>query len=102
MTVGAEDRSIVGVNALPMQAVVAEKDLQAAGASDVLDLLETTRLPERLLALGTSSARGARAAAFNDARTAVHALALEELASRDREHSRRVEPPAEEDDGRRR
>ena len=31
------------------------------------------------------SARGARAAAFNDARTAVRALALEELASRDRE-----------------
>ncbi len=60
-------------------------DLQAAGARDVLDLLETTRLPERLLGLGTSSARGARAAAFNEARTAVHALALEELASRDRE-----------------
>ncbi|WP_411277989.1 UvrD-helicase domain-containing protein [Gaiella sp.] len=60
-------------------------DLQAAGARDVLDLLETTRLPERLLALGTSSARGARAAAFNEARTAMHALALEELASRDRE-----------------
>jgi len=60
-------------------------DLQAAGARDVLDLLDTTRLPERLLTLGTSSARGARAAAFNEARTAVHALALEELASRDRE-----------------
>jgi ATP-dependent exoDNAse (exonuclease V) beta subunit len=60
-------------------------DLQAAGARDVLDLLETTRLPERLLDLGTSSARGARAAAFNEARSTVHALALEELASRDRE-----------------
>ena len=60
-------------------------DLQAAGARDVLDLLETTRLPERLLDLGTSSAKGARAAAFNEARSAAHALALEELASRDRE-----------------
>ncbi len=60
-------------------------ELQAAGAREALDLLETTHQPERLLALGTSSARGARAAAFNEARTAVHAVALEELASRDRE-----------------
>ena len=59
--------------------------LQVAAAREVIDLLETARLPERLLELSTSSARGARAAAFNDARRAVHALALEELASRDRE-----------------
>jgi ATP-dependent helicase/nuclease subunit A len=60
-------------------------DLQGAAAREVLDLLELTRLPERLLELGASSARGPRAAAFNDARTAVRALALEELAARDRE-----------------
>ena len=60
-------------------------EAQAAGAREVIDLLETTRLPERLLVLATSSARGARAAAFNDARRAVHSLALEELAARDRE-----------------
>ena len=60
-------------------------DLQRAAARDVLDLLETTRLPERLLELESAAARGPRAAAFNDARTAVRAIALEELASRDRE-----------------
>lgn len=59
-------------------------DLQRGAAREVLDLLETTRLPERLLQLDTVSARGARAAAFNDARTTVRALALEELAARDR------------------
>ena len=41
--------------------------------------------PSASSTLGTSAARGARAAAFNEARTAAHALALEELASRDRE-----------------
>ena len=51
----------------------------------MLDLLQTTRLPERLLELPAATVRGARAAAFNDARKAVRALALEELASRDRE-----------------
>lgn len=60
-------------------------EAQAAGAREVIDLLETTRSPERLLELATSSSRGARAATFNDARRAVHALALEELAARDRE-----------------
>ena len=59
--------------------------LQRAAARDVLDLLETTQLPERLLELDAISARGPRAAAFNEARTAVRALALEELAARDRE-----------------
>ena len=51
----------------------------------MIDLLETTQLPERLLELDAISARGPRAAAFNEARTAVRALALEELAARDRE-----------------
>jgi len=60
-------------------------DLQRGAAHDVLDLLQTTRLPERLLELAASTARGPRAAAFNDARSEVRALALEELASRDRE-----------------
>ncbi len=60
-------------------------ELQRLGARDVLDLLETTRDPEGLLALASSSARGARAAAFNEARTTARALALEELAARDRE-----------------
>ena len=51
----------------------------------MLDLLQTTRLPERLIELPESTVRGARAAAFSDARKDVRALALEELASRDRE-----------------
>ena len=59
--------------------------LQRTAARDVIDLLETTQLPERLLELDVISARGPRAAAFNEARTAVRALALEELAARDRE-----------------
>ena len=56
-----------------------------SAARDVLDLLQTTRLPERLIELPEGTVRGARAAAFSDARKAVRALALEELASRDRE-----------------
>jgi len=60
-------------------------ELQGAAAREVLELLEATRLPEGLLELGAATARGPRAAAFNDARTAVRALALEELAARDRE-----------------
>ncbi|MEI7760359.1 MAG: UvrD-helicase domain-containing protein [Thermoleophilia bacterium] len=59
-------------------------DLQVAGAREVLELLETTHLPERLLGLNTSSARGQRAALFNEARKVAYALALEELATRDR------------------
>ncbi len=58
---------------------------QRDAAVDVLDLLQTTRLPERLIELPAASVRGVRAAAFSDARKAVRALALEELASRDRE-----------------
>ncbi len=60
-------------------------DLQRTAARDVIELLETARLPERLLDLALPTARGPRAAAFNDARKAVYALALEELAARDRE-----------------
>jgi len=60
-------------------------ELQKDAAVDALDLLQTTHLPERLIELPSTSVRGARAAAFSDARKAVRALALEELASRDRE-----------------
>jgi ATP-dependent helicase/nuclease subunit A len=59
-------------------------DPQRGAARDVLDLLQTTHLPERLLELPTAVTRGARAAAFNDAKAAVRSLALEELAARDR------------------
>ena len=45
--------------------------LQRAAAREVLDLLETTRQPERLLDLASTTARGPRAAAFNEARKAV-------------------------------
>ena len=50
-----------------------------------LDLLGTTTLPERLLALGELKVRGPRAASFAEARDAAVAAALEELAARDRE-----------------
>ncbi len=63
----------------------AATDLQCVAAREVLDLLETTRLPERLLEIESPLARGARAAAFTETRKAVKALALEELAARDRE-----------------
>ncbi len=58
---------------------------QRDAAVDAHDLLQTTQLPERLIDLPPTTARGARAAAFSDARRSVRALALEELASRDRE-----------------
>ena len=70
------------------ESVVADgkaSDTMRSAARDVLDLLQTTRLPERLIELPEGTVRGARAAAFSDARKAVRALALEELASRDRE-----------------
>ena len=58
---------------------------QREAAVDTLDLLQTTQLPERLIELPATQVRGARAAAFSEARKLVRALALEELASRDRE-----------------
>ena len=58
---------------------------QRDAAVDTLDLLQTTQLPERLIELPATQVRGARAAAFSEARKLVRALALEELASRDRE-----------------
>ena len=58
---------------------------QKDAAADALDLLQTTSLPERLIELPSTTVRGVRAAAFSDARKNVHAIALEELASRDRE-----------------
>ncbi len=60
-------------------------DTMRSSARDALDLLQTTRLPERLIELPEATVRGARAAAFSDARKSVRSLALEELASRDRE-----------------
>jgi len=59
-------------------------DNQRAAAAAALDLLGATSLPERLLALGDLKTRGPRAAAFAEARDAVVAAALEELAARDR------------------
>ena len=50
-----------------------------------LELVEATTLPERLLALADLKTRGPRAAAFAEARDALVAAALEELAARDRE-----------------
>jgi ATP-dependent exoDNAse (exonuclease V) beta subunit len=58
---------------------------QRTAARGALDLLATTSLPERLLELEEHGARGVRAATYNDARKALRAAALEELAARDRE-----------------
>jgi ATP-dependent helicase/nuclease subunit A len=60
-------------------------DAQRAAAAGALRLIEETTLSERLLALDEFKARGPRASSFNDARDAVRAGALEELAARDRE-----------------
>ena len=60
-------------------------EAQRGAASAALDLIAATALPERLLPLLDLKARGPRAAAFAEARDAVVATALEELATRDRE-----------------
>ncbi len=60
-------------------------ELQRAAAGAALEALAVSTLPERLLAIGDLKARGPRAATFGEARDAVVAAALEELASRDRE-----------------
>jgi ATP-dependent exoDNAse (exonuclease V) beta subunit len=60
-------------------------DTQRAAAGAALELLEAASLPERLLSLGDLKTRGPRAAAFSEARDALVAAALEELAARDRE-----------------
>jgi ATP-dependent exoDNAse (exonuclease V) beta subunit len=60
-------------------------ELQRGAAQGTLDLLTATTLPERLLALTEMKARGPRSATFVEAREAVAAAALEELAARDRE-----------------
>ena len=57
---------------------------QRAAAAAAIDVLETTTLPERLLGLTDLKARGPRAAAFSEARDALVAAALEDLAARDR------------------
>jgi ATP-dependent exoDNAse (exonuclease V) beta subunit len=60
-------------------------ELQRGAAQGALDLVAATTLPERLLALAELKARGPRGASFVEAREAVVAAALEELAARDRE-----------------
>jgi ATP-dependent exoDNAse (exonuclease V) beta subunit len=60
-------------------------EAQHGSASAALDLTAATALPERLLPLLDLKVRGPRAAAFAEARDAVVATALEELATRDRE-----------------
>ncbi len=60
-------------------------EAQRGAASAAVDLIAATSLPERLLPLLDLKARGPRAAAFAEARDAVVATALEELATRDRE-----------------
>ncbi|HET9243771.1 MAG TPA: UvrD-helicase domain-containing protein [Gaiella sp.] len=63
----------------------AATELQRESARAALDLLAASTLPERLLALSDLRTRGPRAATFAEAREALVAAALEELASRDRE-----------------
>ena len=63
----------------------AATDAQRGAASAALELVDATSLPERLLSLAEMRARGPRAAAFAEARDAVVAAALEDLAARDRE-----------------
>ncbi|MCZ7590492.1 MAG: UvrD-helicase domain-containing protein [Gaiella sp.] len=60
-------------------------DAQHAAATAALELIDASTLPERLLALSELKTRGPRAAAFAEARDAVVAAALEDLAARDRE-----------------
>jgi ATP-dependent exoDNAse (exonuclease V) beta subunit len=59
-------------------------EAQRGAAAAARELVESTALPERLLALADMKARGPRAAAFGEARDAVVAAALENLAARDR------------------
>jgi ATP-dependent helicase/nuclease subunit A len=58
--------------------------LQRAAAEDAQAILTSADGPERLVELERIKPRGARASAFNDARVAAVAAALEELAARDR------------------
>ncbi len=59
--------------------------LQRDAAQSALELLGASTVAERLLPLGELKVRGPRAASFAEARDAVVAAALEELAARDRE-----------------
>ena len=59
-------------------------DAQRGAAGAALELVESATRPERLLALSELKARGPRAAGFAEARDAVVAAALEDLAARDR------------------
>ena len=60
-------------------------EAQRGAAASALDVLDASSLPDRLLALSEMKARGPRAAGFTEARVAVVAAALEDLAARDRE-----------------
>ena len=60
-------------------------EAQRGAASAALEVLDASALPERLLVLSEMRARGPRAAGFAEARDAVVAAALEDLAARDRE-----------------
>jgi ATP-dependent exoDNAse (exonuclease V) beta subunit len=62
----------------------AATEAQHSAAAAALELIESTALPERLLSLSEVKTRGPRAAAFAEARDAVVAAALEDLAARDR------------------
>ncbi len=63
----------------------AATDAQRAAALAALELLDAATLPERLLGLADLKTRGPRAASFGEARDALVAAALEDLAARDRE-----------------
>ena len=63
----------------------AATELQRANAARVLDAVEGSPPPERLLDLSAHRARGERAETFERARRAVEQAALDELAADDRE-----------------
>jgi ATP-dependent exoDNAse (exonuclease V) beta subunit len=59
-------------------------DAQRQAASELLELLERDRRPDRLMGLSSLKARGDRAAAYCEALGAVEQAALDEAAARDR------------------
>ena len=59
-------------------------DAQRQAASELLELLERDRRPDRLMGLSSLKARGDRAAAYCEALAAVEQAALDEAAARDR------------------
>jgi ATP-dependent exoDNAse (exonuclease V) beta subunit len=59
-------------------------EAQQRAASELLELLERDRRPDRLMSLASLKARGDRAAAYCEALAAVEQAALDEAAARDR------------------